>query len=315
MSTTFDRNQQSATDAANCSVKTKNEERLPSWRSKLGSAVYRCVGRLPWPVPEDWSPTFLIGCGRSGTTITGQICARHPSICLLNEPRHIWRAALPATDIWYQHSSDVNPRMVLGASDIKDRDRICCRRMFYVRQRLAGRPLLMEKLPINNFRLELLAHIFPGCRFVHLIRHGLEVAQSIARTGPRWYGANGNQKWHMLRQQALDEGWSDEELESDDAVHRGLVEWTLSVGAVQRMRHTLPPDRFYEVRYAELLENPRDEITRLMAFLRVTQNELVAQWAARELRRRNPAGDTLCLPIGVSLRTVELLVELGFQTN
>lgn len=52
--------------------------------------------------PTDTSPAnppgFIIGCGRSGTTILGTILEQHPSICYLLEPYHLWAAIDPRTD-------------------------------------------------------------------------------------------------------------------------------------------------------------------------------------------------------------------------
>ncbi len=162
---------------------------MPSLRSRLGTVAYRGLGVLPVPVPPAWSPVFLIGCGRSGTTITGQVLSQHRDICLLNEPRHVWRAINRETDIWYDGVNE-GGKLALDADDVQRGDAIRASRMFYLRRFVSRRPLLVDKLPINSFRMAYLRRLFPTCRFVHVLRHGLEVAHSIARTGPRWYGAN-----------------------------------------------------------------------------------------------------------------------------
>src|SRR5207245_1808623 len=71
-----------------------------------------------------------------------------------------------------------------------------------------GSGYLIEKLPINNFRIGYLARLHPRAKFVHLVRDGLEVARSIARRADsgRWYlGA----KWQLLTQHASDRGLGD----------------------------------------------------------------------------------------------------------
>ena len=36
-------------------------------------------------IPEEgWTPYFIIGCGRSGTTIISKILSAHPYLCFLN---------------------------------------------------------------------------------------------------------------------------------------------------------------------------------------------------------------------------------------
>ncbi len=48
--------------------------------------------------PLDAPVVFLIGCGRSGTTILGKLFALHPQVHYLFEPYHLWAAIDPATD-------------------------------------------------------------------------------------------------------------------------------------------------------------------------------------------------------------------------
>jgi hypothetical protein len=44
-------------------------------------------------------PVFIIGCGRSGTTILGQVLSAHPEVYYLFEPYHLWAAIDPMTDV------------------------------------------------------------------------------------------------------------------------------------------------------------------------------------------------------------------------
>src|SRR5205807_1050578 len=50
------------------------------------------------------SPVFILGCGRSGTTILGNLLAQHPSVTYLHEHRPLWTSAYPETDIWSEHA-------------------------------------------------------------------------------------------------------------------------------------------------------------------------------------------------------------------
>ena len=45
-------------------------------------------------------PVFIIGCGRSGTTILGETLSSHPKIKYLNERRTLWHRAYPEFNIW-----------------------------------------------------------------------------------------------------------------------------------------------------------------------------------------------------------------------
>jgi hypothetical protein len=275
--------------------------------------AYQSLGALPVPVPRKWSPVFLIGCGRSGTTITGQVLSQHRGICLLNEPRHLWRAINRDTDIWYNGVNE-GGKLSLDAGDVQPGDATRASRMFYLRQFVSRRPLLVDKLPINSFRIAYLRRLFPACRFVHILRHGLEVAHSIAHAGPRWYGANDARKWRALAAYGVQHGLDATFLENcTSPVERGLVEWTLSVEAVRAAQTEIAGDDFCEVRYEKLLAEPRGVCGKIEQFLQLDHDQAMHDFAHRELQRRSARADQLSMPEHVSARTTNLLMRLEFN--
>ncbi len=285
--------------------------RFASWRSRLATSAYRLIGSLPIRTgPTSTSPVFLIGCGRSGTTITAQILAHHPDLCVLNEPRHLWRAVLATTDIWYARQGRP-AQLILRAEDadpavIRRGRRILTSRLF-----LSGKSVLVEKLPANSFRMPFLDRIFPTCRFVHLVRHGLEVSHSIARTGVPWYQPNGEQIWGMLRRSAERAGWDAGRLAQCDApLARGLVEWTLSVHAARQFAQTVGGERYLEIWYDDLLSDTRGALSRLAAFLQVPLDEGMRDFAERNLQRRSAPAATLPRPDFLEPITRDLLAEI-----
>ncbi|ETN97761.1 hypothetical protein RFI_39764 [Reticulomyxa filosa] len=44
--------------------------------------------------------TYIFGCGRSGTTLVGQILACCEDVLFLNEPRSLWLTVCPELDVW-----------------------------------------------------------------------------------------------------------------------------------------------------------------------------------------------------------------------
>ena len=55
------------------------------------------------------------------------------------------------------------------------------RKLFFREQVLSNSKVVLEKLPINNFRLKFLKKSFPKAKFIYLTRNGLEVSKSIER--------------------------------------------------------------------------------------------------------------------------------------
>ena len=97
-------------------------------------------------------PVFVIGCGRSGTTVLGQILGRHPRLAYLNEPRDIWLYE-PRTDIWSASAHARRGRLRLSADDVQPAAAARIRRAFAAEVRLQRAERLVEKLPINAFRV------------------------------------------------------------------------------------------------------------------------------------------------------------------
>ncbi len=235
-------------------------------------------------------PVFLTGCGRSGTTILGAVLSRHPAITYLNEPRHLWVRCYPETDIWSPLAERRGGALVLDASICTGRRSRRLRALFADEVRATGRPRLLEKLPINSFRLPFLDAIFPGALFLHIVRNGLEVAASIARecAEGRWYGES-DYKWRQLVRFA----------EAHDAMavlpglchtdyERGLLEWRLSVETACGFYAKLPPARHLELRYEALLKNPAGVLAGIERFVGIAPDDGVRVFAEANIARRSP---------------------------
>ena len=240
-------------------------------------------------------PVFIIGCGRSGTTVLGRVLGRHPSLAFLNEPRDIWLYE-PRTDIWSARARARGGRLRLVGAEVEAAAAARIRRAFAAEVRLQRAERLVEKLPINAFRVGWLAGMFPDALFVHLIRNGLEVAASIARHAERaaWFGVE-DDKWRLLVECAGERGEADlVELCTDD-FRRGLLEWRLSVATALDELAQLAPERQLEIRYERLVERPVEVCQQLEAFAGIGHAPAMAAFARAELGRRSPPPDRIPL--------------------
>jgi hypothetical protein len=230
-------------------------------------------------------PIFLIGCGRSGTTILGNTLARHPDVTYLNEPRQLWSRVVAEADIWSAQASRNAGRLVLDASACTPGRRRSLERVFLRETRATGRPRLVEKLPINAFRLGFLGAAFPDARYLVLLRDGIAVARSIARFAEReaWFGV-GDYKWHALAAEA-ERRPETRGLAAlcTSAYERGLLEWRLSVEAALVHLEGPARDHCVLVRYEALLATPADEMHRLLAALELPPSPEVERFAEDEI--------------------------------
>src|SRR5687768_7444339 len=110
-------------------------------------------------------PVFIVGCGRSGTTALGRLLGDHPDVRYLNEPRKIWRID-PRTDVG---TGEATSQASLDLYDIEQPVRAEIRKAMFKRVPPEGR--LVEKTPVNSYRIDYLRALFPNGRFLHLLRN------------------------------------------------------------------------------------------------------------------------------------------------
>jgi len=257
-------------------------------------------------------PVFIIGCGRSGTTVLGHVLGKHPSLAFLNEPRDIWLYE-PRTDIWSARARVRGGRLRLVGADVEPAAAAKIRRAFAAEVRLQRAERLVEKLPINAFRVGYLAGMFPDALFVHLIRNGLDVAASIARQAEhaQWFGCEGY-KWRLLADCARERGEVGLVGLCADGFRRGLLEWRLSMSAALDDLAKLSTERQLEIRYERLVEQPVEVCQRLEAFVGIGHEPAMAAFARAELGRRSPPPDPIPLPPDAQRIAGDLLGRLGY---
>ncbi len=270
---------------------------------------------MPIRVPTTWSPTFLVGCGRSGTTFLVGALNQHPHALALNEPRHIWRTIDARTDIWDQRAEQNGAKLEFTSNDATARIRSRGRRTFFTRLAASRKQQLIEKLPINNFRLQWIDAIFPTAKYLNLVRNGLDVARSIQQKGAAWHGRSG-WKWRSMAQLCSQSGFvlnGNMPIDQiEDYFQRGLVEWTLSVSRNQTFLNSLDDSRHLTVRYEDLVANPATHFARTIDFLGLeTSSNILHNMCTQVVATTGTAttcGDANSLPAA----TRELLVHYGY---
>jgi LPS sulfotransferase NodH len=241
------------------------------------------------PFPGIAHPVFILGCGRSGTTILGKVLSRHRKITYLNEPRELWSSAYPETDVWTSSAYTSGGKIHLSTADADHKKSARIRRMFRFETLVSRRPLLIEKLPINNFRLRFIHAIFPDARYIHIYRNGLEVASSIARanrTGD-WFGSGGY-KWNQLVEYATAEGRAgDVPALCTTDFERGLLEWRLSTEAAISFLGELADNAYFELSYDDFVTHSADAVARIFKFIGVDAAAEIETFVAEAVSRRS----------------------------
>jgi hypothetical protein len=276
--------------------------------------IYRVFYRFFPAMAVLEKPVFIIGCGRSGTTVLGQLLSQHHRLAYLNEPRHLWVQCYPQTDIWSKNAAQTRGKLHMTRYDADRRPTAKLKRLFLVETRLQGKTRLIEKIPMNSFRVDFITAMFPDAQFIHLIRNGVAVAKSIAKLADEglWYG-EGNYKWHLLVDFAS--RWPHYrplvELCRDNYA-RGLLEWCMSIESIHACTGMLSEDQYLEVRYESLVDDPVGTCRLLEGFLGETWDQRMHQFAASRIKTKSLPLDSNRVPPHTYDIAGDLLHRLGY---
>ena len=216
----------------------------------------------PLPQPPRMSPTppnapfFIVGCPRSGTTMFRLMLNEHSRLCVPRESFFISALmdTLPLTDPLSPHEVDEAIAAIIGhrrwaefglstASVQKAVRGLSYPRLEEVvsavfRLACGRKPRWGDKTPAYGLEIRRLAIVFPGAKFIHLVRDCRDVCRSMHDAG--WHGKNWNRLAAFWR----------------DRVAKGILDG-----------RALGPDRYCEVRYEDLVLDPAETLSRTLAFL------------------------------------------------
>ena len=296
--------------------------RTVRWRAARARSEF--LASVPSELDERRSaraPAFIIGSGRSGTTALGRALAYSPRLNYHFEPVDRWFAVLPATDYGGLFDSR-SGRCVLEADEVDENVRMRFRRVF--RHSLVDDGQLLEKTPINAFRIGFLDAIDPRAKYVEIRRDGVDVVRSIVQLSRRndynvigraranrWWGAN-DCKWRSLSSEVGDLEIEPEFLVPEaEFATRAAIEWIASLKSVERASAQLG-DRLYRVNHSELVSRPEETLAGIAAFLGVPEGDwmLRAGDSVRVSMRRTRM--PLVLPGAIARRLNTWNERLGF---
>lgn len=203
-------------------------------------------------------PFFIVGAGRSGTTLLRLVLAGHSR---LHIPPETWfieplvrkfslTEPLSAADVesavatmganyrWPDMGIDIE-EILRRASALVNPKLVDVLNLVYRNQLTgAGKPRFGDKTPIYITILPELATLYPGAKFIHLIRDGRDVAMSI-----------------------IDAHWSGRCYDGKD------FDWTRAVRLGLAYRKSPHAAQILEVKYEDLVANFEPAVRRICSFL------------------------------------------------
>lgn len=248
------------------------------WINPLLFKLFALEKRLP-QLRRVKQPVFILGTGRSGTTILGVVLSMHREVGFLNEPKALWHAIYPDEDVIGSYSRGP-ARYRLDASAANDEVRRNAHRLFGAYLAAVCSRRLVDKYPELVFRVPFVRRLFPDARFIFLVRNGWDTCASIdkwsVRCGERkngevhdWWGVN-RRKWNlMLRELVAPDPYFAEIAGVASGFERhtdmAALEWVVTMReGLRRMEQN--GDCILMVRYEDLTENPRKILSEIATF-------------------------------------------------
>jgi hypothetical protein len=231
----------------------------------------------------NFNPIFIIGCGRSGTTILGNTLSKHPEVKYLNERRDLWHKVYPQFNIWNQDTK--NPQLFASNQDVDITKSYLLKKLFFREQVIGKSSVLLEKLPINNFRLDFLHSTFPNAKYIYLRRNGLEVSTSIEKRIKKrnWFTG----KKETLLNKHAEKINCKTEVETD--FEKGMWEWKLSIDESNVFFKNLDNNKFIHLSYQDFIDNPSEELKNIFDFMNLHYSEKFLISISKDIKRKNPS--------------------------
>ncbi|MBD3305653.1 hypothetical protein GF339_04680 [candidate division KSB3 bacterium] len=231
-----------------------------------------------------YQPLILIGAARSGTKLVRDLIAHHPDVSKIPyDINYIWRLGnehLP--------HDELSPDMLTP--------QIRRRIVRYCGRHSEGNAVLIEKTVSNCLRIPFVHAVFPEAKFLHLVRDGRDVVESVYR---QWLAPP---DWRYIVQKALTfpltlaftyamrYAWQvwiqlltankhrsgtwgpryqgiDQDVGIRDVLEVCALQWKRSVETAVRDLKYIPEAQVMTLRYEEFIFNPRQCFEQIAAFV------------------------------------------------
>lgn len=231
------------------------------------------------------SITFLVGCGRSGTTLLGTLLGEHHQITYFNEPIDVWHAIDPRSDCLNFFGS--KGLCHLDDEHVSAKNIARAQRIFANLQFFFACHTIVEKLPANSWRLRWLRQLFPQARFLHIVRNGPDVVSSITRLSrdrsyrvagrpnmSKWWGVDNHKLKQLIREAPLFVGYRAElqtllTSSASDCRLFAAHEWISANRDIEQSKERLGlSERDYRlIRYEDLIRDPAGKLRDLTRWM------------------------------------------------
>jgi hypothetical protein len=265
------------------------------WINPLVFGLFGIYKRLP-QMKKVHKPIFILGSGRSGTTILGILLSMHRDVGYLNEPKALWHTIYPDEDVIGSYSNKP-AKYRLAAQDVSEDTRQTAHRLLGAQLRVTRSTRIIDKYPELIFRTPFVLEIFPDAKFIFLVRNGWDTCASIENWSQThgekkneathdWWGVN-QRKWKLMQQQLvasdpLFDGLHEVVSQLTKHTDMAVVEWiiTMREGLRRIQEH---PSAVCLIRYESLTSNPEIELKKLLGFVDLRHDKVFLDFSVATL--------------------------------
>lgn len=296
------------------------------WINPLVFALFALEKRLP-QLKKVEKPIFIVGTGRSGTTILGRILSIHQDVGFLNEPKALWHSIYSDEDLIGSYSRGL-ARYRLGAEDVTEAIARDAHRLFGAYLTAVASQRAIDKYPELIFRFGFVRAIFPDAKFIFLVRNGWDTCQSIQGWSKRfgiqtngeihdWWGLD-CRKWHLLvdRIVSTSPDFKDivEEVKNlESETDRAAVEWIVTMKEGLRLIREFP-DSVLMLGYEKFTSHPGKSLAEVLEFCELKSDRTVFDYA-RQILSPAPPHNSFELHSAIRPLFEETMTALGYEKS
>lgn len=202
-----------------------------------------------------YPPIFIIGSPRSGTSLLLQLMSSAYDFSCGWEPFRNWRKTFGVgVDDTYRQEFNLIGRLKLY--------------LRYYEMLNDNQPYLLIKDPRDSVRIKYINSIFHKARFIHIIRDGRDVIASIKKTWNKpGYQTDKEVHWTHTR-------IPDYRKIVHLPVHMKAAHiWSTSIKFIEDELTKSIMNRYFLIKYEDLVLNPALEINKIFTFLKLSSNE------------------------------------------
>lgn len=135
------------------------------WRRGVDARLTSQPRTIQLQPPDDWTPVFIVGVPRSGTTLVAELLARHPDVCNRGELAWLGRLAQPLSLLDESRGEAFAQAAAHYAAQLRQDD--------------SGARWFIDKQPLNLLHVDLILALWPNARIIHCQRNPRDVALSL----------------------------------------------------------------------------------------------------------------------------------------